>query len=76
MARLRLSRLSAAETGAARRVSFGGSTLTVLAEPGDVAIRNSRRDLSPEENATGELDIITGSPGSGDPLRQSGTETA
>lgn len=32
----------------ARRVSFGGSTLTVLAEPWDVAIRISRRDLSPD----------------------------
>ena len=34
MARLRLSRLSAPPTGAARRCFVGGSTLTVLAEPG------------------------------------------
>jgi hypothetical protein len=35
MARLRLSRLSVAETGAARQFfCVGGSTLTVLAEPG------------------------------------------
>ena len=34
MARLRLSRLSAARMGAARRVSLCGSTVTVLAEPG------------------------------------------
>jgi hypothetical protein len=33
----------------ARRVSFGGSTLTVLVEPGEVAISISRRELWPKD---------------------------
>ena len=47
MARLRVSRLSATEMGAARRASFCGSTVDSARRARDVAIRNSRRDLWP-----------------------------
>ena len=48
MARLRLSRLSAARMGAARRVSLCGSTVDSARRARDVAFRNSRRDVWPE----------------------------
>jgi len=66
MARLRLSRLSVAATGAARQLFLlAAPPLTVLAEPGVLLVRISRRDLCPDQETSGELDIITGSQESG-----------
>ena len=46
--------------------------LTVLAEPGSFASRISRRDWWPDQDTTGELDIITGSQESGEVIHRAG----
>ena len=54
---------------------FGGSTVDSARRAGDVAIRISRRDLWPQGNATGELDIIIGSPENGEVHHRAGTNS-
>lgn len=71
MARLRLSRSSVTETGAVRRFSFfAAPPLTVLTEPGDMAIRNSRRDLWPEVADSGQQSACDLFAGAGQRLKQ------
>jgi len=73
MARLRLSRLSVARTGAARRFfCVGGSTLTVLAEPEFLLVRISRRDWWPDQHTSDELVIITDFQENGEALHRAG----
>ena len=73
MARLRLSRLSVVETGAARQLFvLAAPPLTVLRRAGTFASRISRRDWWPDQDAPAELVIITGSQESGAALHRAG----